>query len=134
MAEQKSGVTIGKPYYYLALVLIAIVIGVVFMSLRQNTQSPLAPPKPELPFSVKSRPALLGQGLVVIITNNSPASEIPVLVTITSAKTNATTSKQMVFNPKQSIEIGYAQGWPFSPGDTLKFFNKDYREEGFTIR
>ena len=134
MPEPTAVVTIRKPYYYLALVLLAVVIGVTFISVRQNARQSLAPPKPTLPLSVKSRPAILGSGLVVVITNNSPGSQIPVLVTITSPKTNATTTKQVVINPKQSVEIGYAQGWAFSPGDKLKLFNNDYREEEFVIR
>jgi hypothetical protein len=131
MAEDSSTVRIKKPYYYLAIVLIAILIMIVFASARQSAK--VAMSKPAMPVTVQERKALLGPGKVVLITNVSN-SELSVLATFTSTATHATTSKQLVIEPHKVAEIGYAQGWAFASGDMIRLSNISYGDAQYVIR
>lgn len=88
--------------------------------------------KPELPVSVSYRKAMMGPGLVAII---STTIKQPVPVIATFSNPNLGTSKKMEIHlsASSSTEIGHAEGVILENGDTITIENKNYAPATFIV-
>lgn len=81
--------------------------------------------KPDLPIQVTFRHALLSQGLVLTMKNDS-AADLAVLAQFAGTGSRSHVYR-IVIGPSQVKEIGAAQGWAFTPGDQVVIANPGYR-------
>jgi len=73
---------------------------------------------PELPVQVSFRPALLGAGMVAIIRNTSSRT-LSVAANFIDPSLGRSKSFALAINPGGVAEIGHAEGWPVTSGQTL---------------
>lgn len=80
-----------------------------------------------MPVEVKTRSAITGPGLVLIVKNTSNR-HLTFLVTLS----NPTTRQEKVFrvdvDPDSVGEIGYKEGWTLASGDQINIANNDYQQ------
>lgn len=105
------------------LALIVIVAAAVWYLPKAQREASL----PTMPVEVKTRSAMTGPGLVLIVKNTS-SRHLSFMVTLT----NPTTHQERVFRvdvgPDSSGEIGYKEGWTLASGDLISIANNDYQQ------
>jgi hypothetical protein len=83
--------------------------------------------KPEMPVSVSFRNARLDPSVVAQIPNNSDTA-IKVVVAATSVTTGETKRRQFVIGGKDMMEFGWAQGWRFVSGESIRIHHAAYAD------
>jgi ribosomal protein L10 len=83
--------------------------------------------KPEMPVSVSFRNALVGKSLVAQIHNNSNAT-MKIVVEVSSPTTGETKKAEFVIGGKEMKEFGWAEGWQFVSGESIRIHNADYAD------
>jgi len=109
-----------------ALGLLAVV---GWYSLNSYHQSQL----PALPMAVKSRPAIIGSGQVIMFENESN-QPLSVAATLTHPSTNIQKVYQIDTGPRGTKSIGSMEGWVGESGDTVTLANNNYRRWSGSIR
>lgn len=110
-----------SPSAWFALIL--LVIGAFWLfqtpSFKEQNLTPL-------PVDVGYRSALIGDGLVLKVKNNSNRT-----LTILATLSNPTLHSEKTFNlttaPNDVAEIGHLEGWVLVSGDQIKLSNSDYK-------
>ena len=104
-------------------VLVLLVIGAVWLFQTPSFKEQNLPP---LPVEVGYRPALIGEGLVLKVKNNSNRT-----LTILATLSNPTLHSEKTFNlttaPNEVSEIGHLEGWVLVSGDQVKLSNTEYK-------
>ena len=112
---------------------LAIAIGLLavvgWSSFNSYHQSQL----PALPMVVKSRPAVIGNGQVIMFENQSNAP-LSVAATLTHPATNLQKVYQIDTGPRGSKSIGSLEGWNGQSGDTITLVNNNYQGWSGSIR
>jgi hypothetical protein len=85
------------------------------------------PNKPEMPVSVSFREARVGNSMVAQIHNHADKT-IKVLVEASSATTGRTKTAEFVIGGKEMEEFGWADGWPFVSGESIRIHDADYSD------
>jgi hypothetical protein len=109
-----------------ALGLLAVV---GWYSLSSYRQSQL----PALPMVVKSRPAIIGSGQVIMFENESN-QPLSVAATLTHPATNLQKVYQIDTGPRGTKSIGSLEGWTGQSGDTITLANNNYQSWSGSIR
>lgn len=109
-----------------ALGLLAVV---GWYSLNSYRQSQL----PTLPMVVKSRPAIIGNGQVIMFENQSD-QPLSVAATLTHPATNLQKVYQIDTGPRGSKSIGSMEGWTGQSGDTITLVNNNFQSWSGSIR
>jgi hypothetical protein len=109
-----------------ALGLLAVV---GWYSLNSYHQSQL----PALPMVVKSRPAIIGGGQVIVFENQS-SQPLSVAATLTHPATNLQKVFQIDTGPRGTKSIGSFEGWVGQSGDTITLANNSYQSWSGSIR
>jgi len=86
---------------------------------------------PAVPVLVETRKALIGNGKVVRIDNNS--GKILALQVKLSRNGSAKTY-DIVLNPQAFKEIGHLEGWAVVPGDHAEVSCQSYRTVDYTLQ
>jgi hypothetical protein len=88
--------------------------------------------RPDMPVTVSYRESLFQKGYVAIFENTS---DQPIEVSISIRDGDSGNEKQdtLAFQPNETKEIGWAEGWEFSIGDIIKLTHPDYQESLFII-
>jgi hypothetical protein len=81
---------------------------------------------PPLPIEVKHRPALLGDGEVLQVGNQSKHS-LMAIVTLTNPTTKQTKSFRIDIQPKKFAEIGHQEAWVIASGDQIAIANDAFQ-------
>jgi hypothetical protein len=111
------------------VVAIALLAGVGWSSWNSYHQSQL----PALPMVVKSRPAIIGSGQVIMFENQSN-QPLSVAATLTHPATNLQEVYQIDTPPRGSKSIGWMEGWAGQRGDTITLVNNNYQSWSGSIR
>jgi len=82
---------------------------------------------------VKSRPAMIGNGQVIMFENQSNAP-LSVAATLTHPATNLQKVYQIDTPPRGSKSIGSLEGWTGQSGDTITLANNNYQSWSGSIR
>jgi hypothetical protein len=84
--------------------------------------------RPEIPVRVTFRLAWMGQGLVATIRNVSE-QPLNVIAELRQSGVNANTVRNvsLALDGKASTEVGYAQGWTITSGQSLTVAASGYR-------
>jgi hypothetical protein len=109
-----------------ALVLLAVV-GWSSLNAYRKSQLPL------LPMVVKSRPALIGSGQIIMFENESN-QPLSVAATLTHPATNLQKVYQIDTGPRGTKSIGSLEGWTGQSGDTITLANNNYQTWSGSIR
>jgi hypothetical protein len=88
---------------------------------------------PPLPMAVKSRPAVIGGGQVILFENESN-QPLSVAATLTHPETNFRKVYQIDTGPHGSKAIGALEGWSGQSGDTITLANNSYQSWSGSIR
>ncbi len=88
---------------------------------------------PTLPMVVKSRPAIIGGGQVIMIENQTD-QPLSVAATLTHPATNLQKVYQIDTAPRGTKSIGALEGWIGQTGDTIKLVNNNYQSWNGSIR
>jgi hypothetical protein len=81
---------------------------------------------PQMPVEVKTRSALLGPGLVLLVKNTS-TRHLTFVVTLKNPTTNQEKAYRLDAAPSGTVEVGHKEGWAVASGDLLKIVNNDYK-------
>jgi hypothetical protein len=82
--------------------------------------------RPELPVRVTFRSAWMGQGLVATI-RNAADRPLNVIAEFRDPTANTTREFSLALDPKSSADIGRAEGWIISSGQSLTVAASGYR-------
>jgi Tfp pilus assembly protein PilE len=82
--------------------------------------------KPVLPVRVTFRLAFMGQGLVATVRNVTDGP-LNVIAELREPGTEATRSVSLALDPNGTTEIGYAQGWTITSGQSITVAASGYR-------
>lgn len=82
--------------------------------------------KPELPIEMNYRGALMGIGLVVSFKNASDR-HLAVVATFYNPTLKKEESYRLDLAPQITQEVGYAEGWAFASGDSVKIIHNEYK-------
>ncbi len=88
--------------------------------------------KPAMPVSVSFRKAALDNSLVAQIHNNSDAS-MKIVVEVSSRTTGETKKAELVVGGKEMTEVGWAEGWRFVSGESIRIHHADYGDLKITV-
>lgn len=88
--------------------------------------------RPDLPVAVTFRKALLGSGLVATFRNTSQRV-VEVRASFESPSTGASKSAAFAIDPGIGVQVGYAQGWTFAPGQKVELSNPAFRPVVLTV-
>ena|SRR3990170_6283355 len=104
-------------------VLVVAIAGAAWYTQTRDYKEQSLPP---IPVEVKYRPALMGPGLVLHVSNTS---EVPLvaLVNLTNPTTKQSKSFRLDIQAKGSTELGHLEGWVLAMGDELQISNDAYR-------
>jgi hypothetical protein len=80
---------------------------------------------PEMPISVTYREALFDKSLVAQFHNNSDRYLI-VLVKLENKTLSETKNGKLELAPRETKEIGWAEGWKFVSGEYITITHEDY--------
>ena len=94
--------------------------------LRRESTQLTAEAKPDLPITMGFRPAILGQGLVMELRNNS-GSDIEVAAVFSSDVTGQNQRRNLVLPANRILSFGSNEGWAFEPGQHVSLSNTSYR-------
>ncbi len=125
LSQSKVTLTIVIVWAVLASIAAAVFASLaLYLFVRGNT--------PAIPVSVTFREAALDNSLVAQIRNTSDRP-IKLLVKVHSSTTNETKQGEVVVGGNQVAEVGWAEGWRFVSGETLRLHHADYRDLEFTV-
>jgi hypothetical protein len=110
----------------MALVLLAVV---GWSSLNAYRKAQLPP----LPMVVKSRPAIIGGGQVIMFQNESN-QPLSVAATLTHPATNLQRTYLIDTPPRGTKSIGSVEGWVGQSGDTITLANNNYQSWSGSIQ
>lgn len=82
--------------------------------------------QPDLPVRVSFRPAWMGQGMVATLRNVA-AQPISLMVEVRDPGAHRSKSFAFDINPGDSADIGHAQGWLVTSGQSLRVAATGYR-------
>ena len=82
--------------------------------------------KPVLPVRVTFRLAFMGQGLVATVRNVTDGP-LNVIAELREPGTDLSRSVSLALDPKGTTEVGYAQGWTITSGQSLTAAASGYR-------
>jgi hypothetical protein len=82
--------------------------------------------QPELPVRVSFRPAWMGQGMVATLRNEA-TRPLSLMVEVVDSRAHRSKSFALDINPGNSAEIGHAQGWLVTSGQSVKVAATGYR-------
>ncbi len=85
-----------------------------------------------MPISVTFRGAALDTSLVAQLRNNS-GSTMKVLVQVESRTTGQSKQAELVVGSTEMTEVGWAEGWRFVSGETLRIHHADYKDLVVTV-
>ena len=88
--------------------------------------------KPDMPVTVSYRESLIQKGYVAIFENTSD-QPIEVSVTLRDGYSGNKKEETIAFQPDQTKEIGWAEGWEFAIGDVVKLTHPKYQDGLFVI-
>jgi len=88
--------------------------------------------KPDMPVTVSYRESLIQKGYVAIFENTSD-QPIEVSVSLRDGDSGNKKQETLAFQPNQTKEIGWAEGWEFSIGDTIRLTHPKYQDSLFVI-
>jgi hypothetical protein len=88
---------------------------------------------PPLPMVVKSRPAIIGSGQVIMFQNESN-QPLSVAATLTHPATNLQKVYQIDTPPRGTKSIGTLEGWVAQSGDTITLANNNFQSWSGSIR
>lgn len=109
------------PFTWVALGL--VIAGGIWFATSSSFQEQLLP---EMPVEVRFRPSVLGQGLVIMVKNESN-SDISAIVRITRLSTDKRSMFTLNLRPGDTQSIGHLEGWQLQSGDTIEIESEDYR-------
>lgn len=107
------------------LVLISIVVAAAWYFPQAQREASL----PSMPVEVKTRTAMTGPGLVLIVRNTS-SRHLTFMVKLTNPTTRQEQSFRVDVAPDSIGEIGYKEGWTLASGDQIQITNNDYQQWG----
>lgn len=82
---------------------------------------------PLVPVEVKTRAAITGPGLVLLVKNTSNR-HLTLLISLKNPTTSQERSYRLDLAPSGTGEIGHREGWPLASGDQLRVSNNDYKD------
>jgi hypothetical protein len=82
--------------------------------------------RPVIPVRVTFRLAFMGQGLVASI-RNATDRPLNVIAELRDAGAEPTRSISLALDPSSTTEIGYAQGWTITSGQSISVSSSGYR-------
>jgi hypothetical protein len=82
--------------------------------------------KPLVPVRVAFRAAFMGQGFVATI-RNATDGPLNVIAELREPGSEATRSVSLALDPKGTTEVGYAQGWTITSGQSISVAASGYR-------
>ena len=82
--------------------------------------------QPELPVRVSFRPAWMGQGMVATLRNEA-TRPLSLMVEVVDSRAHRSKAFALDINPGNSAEIGHAQGWLVTSGQSVKVAATGYR-------
>jgi hypothetical protein len=82
--------------------------------------------QPDLPVRVSFRPAWMGQGMVATFRNEA-TEPISLMVEVRDPQVHRSKSFAFDINPGASADIGHAQGWLVSSGQSLRVAATGYK-------
>jgi hypothetical protein len=82
--------------------------------------------QPDLPVRVSFRPAWMGQGMVATLRNVA-AQPISLMVEVRDPSAHRSKSFALDIGPEGSADIGHAQGWLVTSGQSLKVAASGYK-------
>ena len=82
--------------------------------------------QPELPVRVSFRPAWMGQGMVATFRNEA-TRPLSLMVEVVDSRAHRSKAFALDINPGNSTEIGHAQGWLVTSGQSVKVAATGYR-------
>jgi hypothetical protein len=87
-------------------------------------------PPPAVPVHVQSRNGLSGE---VAVFTNFHTNTLSVEVTFNNATFHQTKIYDLVLQPGQTQEIGWAEGWKVVPGETVTLSSADWASITYTF-
>jgi hypothetical protein len=82
--------------------------------------------QPELPVRVSFRPAWMGQGMVATLRNEA-TRPLSLMVEVVDSRAHRSKAFALEINPGNSAEIGHAQGWLVTSGQSVKVAATGYK-------
>jgi hypothetical protein len=82
--------------------------------------------KPPVPVRVAFRAAFMGQGFVATI-RNATDGPLNVIAELREPGSEATRSVSLALDPNGTTEVGYAQGWTITSGQSISVAASGYR-------
>jgi|TARA_B110000503_G_scaffold119654_1_gene181618 hypothetical protein len=119
-----KGIPKGRKFIY--SIFFALALGLGGFGYHQSVQ------KPELPITLKYRDSVFGKGYVAQFHNTSER-HLKIKVTISSETTGEEKEGILDIAPTSIKEIGWAEGWQFSSGESVKVFNAAYKQAEYSI-
>jgi hypothetical protein len=112
-------------WFGIAAVVVLAVLGalVLFVGAKEK----VSPPKPDIPITVKHRPALLDQSRVCVFTNTSTRTLL-VQATFENPTTKNRKVLNLSFDPNGVKQIGHMEGWGFHSGDKINLHHAEYSD------
>lgn len=108
--------------------LLLILIGAFWLLPRVQQEQNL----PDMPVEVKTRPALTGPGLVLMVRNTSDRY-LTYIVTLKNPTTGQEKSFRLDAAPSGTVEVGHKEGWTLASGDSIKIANSAYKGWGGAV-
>lgn len=110
------------------IALLLILVGVFWLLPKVSHEENL----PAMPVEVKTRPALTGPGLVLVVKNTSNRY-LTYVVTLKNPTTAQERSFRLDAAPNGDVEVGHKEGWAVSSGDIIKIVNSEYKGWGGSV-
>jgi zinc-ribbon domain len=110
-----------KPLTWLILILIVAAAAWYFPNVQREASLP------SMPVEVKTRSAMTGPGLVLIVKNTS-ARHLSLMLTLANPTTHQEQTFRVDIAPNSIGEIGYKEGWVLASGDQIRISNNDYQQ------
>ena len=82
--------------------------------------------RPDMPVEVTYREALMGPGLVILVTNNSDRL-LSVIAMFHNPSMNQEKSFRLDLTPGMVKEIGHQEVWAFASGDTVQLTHVEFK-------
>lgn len=128
-AKIALGVGIGIPIGIASVTVLLVALTV--NHIRTDAEAS-KPELPVLPVGVSFRHALLSDGYVAVLHNQS-RTMLPLSVTAVNAATHQMHQWHVVLDAGHRLDIGSLDGWIFAAGDELDLQNDGYRAGSYRI-
>jgi len=79
-----------------------------------------------LPVQVQYRPAVLGPGLVLLVTNESDR-HLSLLAKLTNPTVKQERSYRLDVAPHATVDVGHREGWILESGDQVQISSSGYK-------